>query len=258
MAKLNTRKYLIYGSIAAIVGVLGYYIWKGSKKPNEPKNDGVIDDGLNDGNLKDGNAKDKSNSNIPTAEQKALATDYRKWANSTDALSKKWGKQSTHNLDATGDYNSFFLSSYNAGGKAEYEAYLKESKAPIASANKAMFDFLVNQNTNAVTTSKNGIRQQIIYFKSWGYSRAVLELREQTSLTDKKPYWNIYGTQADKTANRGLKAQGYWSVNPNTKEFTFKSTGGVGAGRTKTNKLIKVALEQVLGTQDFQDIQWIK
>jgi len=42
MAKTNTRKYLIYGSIATIVGVLAYFIWKGSTKPQQPKNDETI------------------------------------------------------------------------------------------------------------------------------------------------------------------------------------------------------------------------
>lgn len=52
-----------------------------------------------------------------------LATNYRAWANSTDALSKKYGKQSQYDLDATGSANAFFDRSY-AAGKTEYEAYL--------------------------------------------------------------------------------------------------------------------------------------
>jgi hypothetical protein len=56
MAKTNTRKYLIYGSIAAIVGVVVYYIWKGSKKDDKPKDETPAPD--NDGNQKDGNIQD--------------------------------------------------------------------------------------------------------------------------------------------------------------------------------------------------------
>lgn len=255
MAKTNTRKYLIYGSIATIVGVLAYFIWKGSKKPQTPKNIDETPSPLGDDNKSQGGS-----STSPTTEQVALATAYRKWANSTDALSLKWGKKSTYDLDETSStpYNNYFTNSYNGGGKAEYEAYLKESKQPISSGNKNIFNFLINQNTNAITTSENGIRRQTLYFSSWGYRRAVLELREQTSLTDKKPYWSIYPTEADKKAKRGLIAQGYWSANPTTKEFTFEATSGLGAGRKKTNKLIATALEQILGTEDFKDIKWVK
>jgi len=255
MAKTNTRKYLIYGSIATIVGVLAYFIWKGSTKQDNPKNDETIPE-------EDNNKGGKNNGGGSSVNQAEidLAIAYRKWANSTDALKKKWGALSIYKLDETGSTpnNSYFASSYNGGGKAEYEAYLKESKQPVSSDNKNIFNFLINQNTNAITTSVNGIRRQTLYFSSWGYRRAVLELREQTSLTDKKPYWSIYPTEADKKAKRGLIAQGYWSANPTTKEFTFKSTSGLGAGREKTNKLIATALQQVLGTEDFKDIKWVK
>ena len=64
MAKTNTRKYIIYGSIATIVGVIGYYIWKSSKKDEKPKDETPAPD--NDGKEKDGKVnetpvKDKGN-----------------------------------------------------------------------------------------------------------------------------------------------------------------------------------------------------
>jgi hypothetical protein len=68
MAKTNTRKYIIYGSIATIVGVIGYYIWKSSKKDEKPKDETPAPD--NDGNQKDGKVnetpvKDNSSNGTP-------------------------------------------------------------------------------------------------------------------------------------------------------------------------------------------------
>ena len=73
MAKTNTRKYIIYGSIATIVGVLAYYIWKSSKKDEKPKDDTPAPD--NDGKEKDGKVnetpvKDKGNVGKPASTTK--------------------------------------------------------------------------------------------------------------------------------------------------------------------------------------------
>jgi hypothetical protein len=48
---------------------------------------------------------------------------YRKWANSTPELTKKYGKKSTYDLDAVGQANQWFDKAYGAG-KEEYENFL--------------------------------------------------------------------------------------------------------------------------------------
>jgi len=183
MAKSNTRKYLIYGSIAAIVGVIGYYIWKSSKKDDKPKDETPALD--NDGNEKDGKVnetpvKDKGNvgtpATAPTQEKIDLAKAYRTWANSTDALSLKWGKKSKYDLDATrtDPYGGTFLTSYNDGGKAEYEAFLKGSSAGAnqIATNKKNMDALIEAwygNSAAKKYSDTGRSLQIQFdpAQSW-------------------------------------------------------------------------------------------
>jgi hypothetical protein len=100
MAKTNTRKYIIYGSIATIVGVIGYYIWKSSKKDEKPKdetpsldNDGKEKDGKvnetpvkdnktppSDGRNPDSGIKDKALAS-PTGFDEATGNKFRVWFN---------------------------------------------------------------------------------------------------------------------------------------------------------------------------------
>jgi hypothetical protein len=70
MAKTNTRKYIIYGSIATIVGVLAYYIWKSSKKDDKPKDETPAPD--NDGKEKDGKVNE-----TPVKDNKTPPSDGR-------------------------------------------------------------------------------------------------------------------------------------------------------------------------------------
>ena len=76
--------------------------------------------------LKKSIAKDKSKTSKPTTDdvdQVALAKNYRQWANSTDALSKKYGKKSGYNLDSTyssDPANDYFDRSY-AAGREDFE-----------------------------------------------------------------------------------------------------------------------------------------
>lgn len=55
--------------------------------------------------------------------KKRLARDYRKWANSTDDLSYKFGKPSNYELDANGSDNDYFYRSYAAGKKEFHKTY---------------------------------------------------------------------------------------------------------------------------------------
>lgn len=138
MAKTNTRKYLIYGSIAAIVGVIGYYIWKSSKKDEKPKDETPAPD--NDGKEKDGKVNENKGKGDgggatvtpPTQAQIDLATAYRKWANSTDWKIKTYGATSKYKLDETSriPYNDNFTDSYSVG-KTDYDAFLKALDEPV-------------------------------------------------------------------------------------------------------------------------------
>ena len=55
--------------------------------------------------------------------KKRLARDYRKWANSTEDLSHKFGKPSNYDLDAIGSANNYFYRSYAAGKKEFHKTH---------------------------------------------------------------------------------------------------------------------------------------
>lgn len=83
-----------------------------------------------------------------------LAKAYRIWANSTDELSKKYGKTSIYKLDAKSNdpNNQYFRNSYEAG-KAEYEKYLIKLKSI---KHQTIIDEL-NKNRNPVINGLNNI-----------------------------------------------------------------------------------------------------
>ena len=117
----NAKIALVVGGVV-VLGVGGFFLVRaiGNKKP---KGSGTpfTPTNTSDGG---GSTPSSSTSSSPTSAQIALAKDYRLWANSTDALSKKYGKKSSYDLDKTSSnpYNSYFKRSY-AVGQGEYEAW---------------------------------------------------------------------------------------------------------------------------------------
>ena len=63
------------------------------------------------------NIEDLTRNGVVTTEQKTIAKLYRLWANSTDELSKKYGKKSIYDLDekSNNPYGGTFLKSYKVG-----------------------------------------------------------------------------------------------------------------------------------------------
>jgi hypothetical protein len=63
------------------------------------------------------NIEDLSLNGVVTEKQKTIAKLYRQWANSSDDLSKKYGKKSIYDLDetSTNPYSGTFLKSYKVG-----------------------------------------------------------------------------------------------------------------------------------------------
>ena len=269
MAKTNTRKYLIYGSIAAIVGVIGYYIWKSSKKDDKPKDDTPAPD--NDGNEKDGKVnetpvKDKGNvgtpATAPTQAEIDLAKAYRTWANSTDALSLKWGKKSKYDLDATrtDPYGGTFLTSYNDGGKAEYEAYLKSKSGAgktesQKAANKKLMDNLAFAwGGHPAVTRSTDARGRIMKFRFL-----------PTWKSDGDYYWYLYfiETASGKTPptyyitdgyNKEFQT-GYWTFNGS--KYSFNAVTGKNKG-TKIPAIadLRQAVNKLGGEYVYNNIAW--
>ncbi len=155
-----TRTYLIIGAVT-VLSAIGIYAWvRRSKRIKQEK--AALKAKLAE--LEEAaKRKEKetpassSTSTTPSAADIALAIDYRTWANSTEALKKKYGKTSPFDLDSTSSkpYNKNFLNSY-AAGKTEYEASKKPASAASGATTlspelkKQFLDLLNWQNRNAV------------------------------------------------------------------------------------------------------------
>ena len=126
---------VITTSILVIGGIGGYLLWDHFRKP-EGSGSGDQNDqdsgneesegskGGSKGGSSGGSSVQIKDTGYKPQTKTELATNYRLWANSTQALSKKYGAESSYDLDKTGSANSYFEKSY-AAGKTEYEAYLK-------------------------------------------------------------------------------------------------------------------------------------
>ena len=247
MAKSNTRKYIIWGSAAVLLGAVGYMLWKKYRKPkDEVKTDVIPDQTPVETPVQTPVPNSSSTPSGPTAAQTELATKYRTWANSTDALSQKWGKKSKYDLDATGSYNKFFLDSYNGGGKAEYEASLKASEQNTKNAevyNRAKDGFYNNKNVKQGTNSFGRYLRVPFNLSIDGRfpETWVLYLypNEKAGVKD-GPIYNIY--QLDSTK----KQAGYWNYGAD-KKWTMRSTSLSKIGTSTSSGAINDVLSTLTG-----------
>ena len=116
-----------------VVGVGAFFIVKMLKRKKQEEIS--MDYSSSTSSSGGGSSSSSSSSSSPTSAQVELAKAYRLWANSTDALRKKYGKDSQYDLDATtsNPYNSYFKRSYEAG-KSDYEASLSGSSSSSSSS----------------------------------------------------------------------------------------------------------------------------
>jgi hypothetical protein len=264
------KKYLVWGAIATIGAIL-IYTWKKNQDKEDKKNEESND--VNNGTPKSESASQQNTSNTggntggstsvaPTQAQIDLAVAYRKWANSTDALKKKWGKTSTYDLDETSTtpYNTFFTKSYDGGGKAEYEAYLKsQSSAGKAetqkTANKKQMDNLAFAwGGHPAVTKSTDARGRVMKFRFL-----------PTWKSDGDYYWYLYfiETASGKTAptyyitdgfNKEFQT-GYWTFNGSV--YSFNAVTGKNKG-TKISSIadLKQAVNKLGGQYVYNNIEW--
>jgi hypothetical protein len=196
MAKTNTRKYLIYGSIATIVGVLAYYIWKGSKKDDKPKDETPAPD--NDGNQKDGNIKDngggatppiKDCTNNSTLKSENAIRKFQYYVINTkgdktillpDNDDGIWGCKTRAAWDKYGaDYKKSLGGETPEGGSAV---------AGITTQNKDNFNKLAASFSKPFYTTASGIRYFILKFYDPSGTKPniwTIRMFEQASMKDK-------------------------------------------------------------------------
>lgn len=207
----TTKKKLVIGtSVAVILGVGGYFLHKflkekgvigGKVKEDVQEEETVIDKGSTN-----------SNSNKPTTAQKELATAYRIWANSTDTLKKKYGKDSSYDLDATSNtpYNSFFTKSY-AAGKTEYE---KAAKAAVESQNDqvAQISAIAARYKRPITILPKG--GMSVKFTFSGKTNGVVH------------YYELLISEKSSTDNKKYKGSLVWKLSASPSFFTKKTISG--------------------------------
>ena len=137
MEASTKKKIILFTSISIVLGVGGYFGYqflkdKGLIGKGDDSNSDENSDETSEG------SSSSSSSNSPTSSQVKLASDYRAWANSTEALKNKYGKNSKFDLDAVSSspYNDFFLRSYKEGKddflKAKQQGAVAAVKATIA------------------------------------------------------------------------------------------------------------------------------
>jgi len=262
MAKLNTRKYLIYGSIAAIVGVIGYYIWRDSKKPEEkPKDDGGNEDGGKDGGLKDGNVTDnKGKGNVPPASitKNPFSTKKELDLFQTWVYNVKGDKDILGASKIDGLWGGASAAAWDKYGE-EYKKYLGGSKpdTPPVSGNKPttqqaqenkksmdalVFSFIGNTAATPMVDSTGRILKAQFHI-TWGsikdYKIVFFEKAKGTT----KPYFYIKENSSNK-----LIREGSWEYLNNTPKFI--PTAGKYAGKivkgTSVLACLKLLMEERL------------
>lgn len=234
MAKTNTRKYLIYGSIAAIVGVVVYYIWKSSKKDDKPKDDTPVpdvDNPVKDGNIKGngGGATPPPAEDIPLKSENAIRkfqyyvintkgdkTILGSGGESGYGDDGKWGGKTKAAWDKYGaDYKK------SLGGETPEGA---SATAGITTQNKDNFNKLVaSYPKGTLSQTPSGIRiwtlkfHEIIRGQTYGIWK--IDLYEQTTLTNKQTQYLIKDED-----NKGIQKGYYSNLGKN-----MEATGGLHA-----------------------------
>lgn len=129
MEAKGKRKAILWISALVLLGVGGFVVYRKWKKKQDSKP--PIGDSGTPSEVPTQSGSTPSGSDA----ERALATAYRIWANSTEELSKKYGKKSQFDLDSSSSnpYNKNFLDSY-AVGKADYEKSKASSTASTPSA----------------------------------------------------------------------------------------------------------------------------
>lgn len=160
-------KIIVWVSIAILLGIGGYFGVKKLKQLKDEKaaaaeaeklkkeSDSSVEPVVTPPNNSGG-----TNSS-PSAVDTAIAIAYRTWANSTDALSKKYGKKSKYDLDATSNNptKGTFSRSY-AVGKNEFDKYNKSNsndKSKPSATNQRIFNGLASTTGKPVKRFANGV-----------------------------------------------------------------------------------------------------
>lgn len=239
MAKINTRKYLIYGSIATIVGVLAYLIWKGSKKDNKPKND-FTPQPDNDNQFKDQTIKDQNkgggvggNTPAPTEDRPLKSENairkFQYYVINTKGDKTILGSGGESGYGDDGQWGSKTKAAWDKYG-ADYKKSLSgggssstTTQATQAQTNKQMMDKLQFALTgNSAVTPLSDASGRIIrvnFYTTWKGEDMRIVFFEMKS--GKKPAYYYIKNDKDKVVK-----EGFWTFDGTT--YDFKGTKAKG------------------------------
>lgn len=258
MAKLNTRKYLIYGSIAAIVGVIGYYIWRDSKNPEEkPKDDGGNEDGGKDGGLKDGQQDGKGSGgsttppkedcpNNSTLKSENAIRKFQYYVINTKGDKTILGKGGESGYGDDGLWGCSTRKAWDKYG-ADYKKSLPDGKpdtppvSGITETNRLNFNKLAASFSKPTYTLSNGIRYFNLKFynptsTNWGVW--TIRLYEQSSFSDKQTSYAILDENG-KTVQTGY----YTNAGKNMRATTGRNAPFTAPPQTTLAKAISAVLK---------------
>tara|TARA_R110000868_G_scaffold120986_1_gene321013 strand:- start:5538 stop:6314 length:777 start_codon:yes stop_codon:yes gene_type:complete len=163
--KSNSKdKIIIWVSIAILLGIGGYFGVKKLKQFKEEKAEKekkTSESDTSEESVVTPPDKSDETKSSPSAVDTAIAIAYRTWANSTDALIKKYGKKSKYDLDATSNNptKGTFSRSY-AEGKNEFDKYNKSNsndKSKPSATNQRIFNGLASTTGKPVKRFANGV-----------------------------------------------------------------------------------------------------
>jgi hypothetical protein len=267
----NTKKrIIIWTSVSAILGVGGYFLYKYLKDKGiigkNDKGDTGSTGGQNTGGGAENQVVQPSVGSQPTAEQTALATAYRIWANSTDALNKKYGKKSQYDLDATrtNPYGGTFLKSY-AAGKTEYEASLKPSGTTATTGKQDQIEQITKiaaRYKAPIEAHTKGGQMVSLFFgaKFQGENKAyrvrVYEKNPNSGTKDTNGnlIWVLF--QADWSTFSSYESLSYTAISLgylryDNGKFVGANTWGVGVGAKGNSNMITQFIQQVTNNQIY-------
>lgn len=270
MESKTKKRIIIWTSVAVVLGVGGYFLVKYLKDKGiiGKKDTGDTDGGSTDGGSISGGST--SGGSTTTAEQIALAVAYRIWANSTDELSKKYGKKSSYDLDASSSnpYGGTFLRSY-AAGKSDYEKSIKGNTTTINDQIEQITKIAAKYPNTPILAHSKGGQYVNIYF---GAKFQDKEYAYRLSIYEKSPYDGAQATngylvwvlsEANWTSgitnensgityeNRIYQTIGYGLMRYDKDEFVGVNSWGRAKGGKGKSKIITEFIAQVTNNQIY-------
>ena len=234
----SKEKIIVRLSLAILLGIGGYFGIKKLRKLKDEKAEAEAERLKNESNNSETPVITPSNDSN-SATETALAIAYRTWANSTDALSKKYGKKSSYDLDATSKNptKGTFSKSY-AVGKNEFDKYNQSMSKPNvdnskpSATNQTIFNAIAASTSQPVKRLANGVSYITIPVSAKGF-RKILKIADgqipNGTFSPSSVVYYLYDTNWTGNITGNSIAKGFVRINNNGK-YDVTGGGGIGNG----------------------------